>query len=173
MGRISKVLSFLRTLKNGAKVSDVKIDSGGRVNITAEHFAPAGDDSYPLTTDYAVTVHIQKTGGEVTVGYVDPLSEPQAQPGDKRIYARNEAGVPTVQVWLKNDGAAVISNGNGSIELEAGGDVVINGATIDTAGNISSPTSIAAPSIVVDGKELDDHVHSGVTTGGSNTGPIV
>ena len=51
MGRIALVLSFIRSLANGANVSDVKVDSGGGANTTAQHFAPAGDDSHPLPDD--------------------------------------------------------------------------------------------------------------------------
>ena len=188
MGRIAKVLSFVRAVRNGAKVSNVKVNPGGELNITSEHFSPIGDDAHPLTSDYAVTNEIPRSGGEVVVGYLDPLNTSKAGPGDKRIYARDaDDGSVVVEVWLKNDGTAIVSNdngsftlspsgsvkglnANGSFELQSGGDFLVNGVTIDTDGNISSPTSISAPSIIVDGKELKDHTHP-ITSGSSAPGP--
>lgn len=205
MGWINKILSFTRVVRNGAKVSDVKVDPGGGPNITAENYSPAGDDAHPLTTDYALSVGVPRSGGAVVAGYVDPLNEPKAQAGEKRIYGRDaNSGAVIVEVWLKNDGTAVVSNDNGSItlrpdggtvtttpastfdaaangsikgdngsgsfELTVGGDFLVNGVTIDTAGNITSPTSVAAPSIVADGKELAGHTHP-ITSGSSAPGP--
>ncbi len=170
MGRIAKVLSFVRALRNGAKVSDVKTDFGGGANITSEHFAPVGDDSFPLKTDYALNVDVEGSGKESTVGYVDPINTPKALEGDKRIYARDAStGAVVVEVWLKSDSSAIISNSNGAIELKADGTVDINGLTIDPTGALVSPTSITSPSIIGNGKELVDHLHPAGTPPG-NTG---
>lgn len=54
------------------------------------------------------------------------------------------------------------------------GGITLNGCTIDSSGNINSPATMTATTDVVGGgKHLKTHVHSGVTTGGSNTGPPV
>lgn len=170
MGRIARVLAFLRVTRNNAKISDVKVDSGGGANITAEHFAPVGDDSYPLKTDYALTVDTRRSGGEAVVGYSDPLNTPKAEEGDKRIYARDPSdGSVVIEVWLKNDGTGTMSNANGSMTLSPDGTYTINGVTIDPSGNITSPSSISAPSVVANGKELDGHLHPAGTVPG-NTG---
>jgi hypothetical protein len=121
MGRIARVLSFVRSLSNGAKVTDVKSDPGGGANTTAQHFAPAGDDSHPLDTDYTLLVPLPRSGGAAAVGYLDPSNTPKAEAGDKRIYARDSSGAVVAEVWLKNDGTALVSNGNGSIELAPDG----------------------------------------------------
>lgn len=194
MGWINKILSFTRVTRNNARMSDVKIDSGGGDVITAEHYAPAGDDSHPLTTDYAQAIGIPRTGGATVVGYLDPINDPKAQPGDKRIYGRDaDSGGVVVEVWLKNDGTAIVSNangsitlrpdgsikgdnGNGSFELQVGGDFVVNGVIIDTGGNITSPatitgnTLVGSSSVIADGKELVGHDH-GITSGSSAPGP--
>ncbi len=193
MGRLAKILSFIRVTRNGAKVSDVKVDPGGGANVTVEHFAPPGDDSFPLNSDYVATMEIPRTGGEVAVGYVDPLNTPKANQGDKRVYARDaDTGAVVVEVWLKNDGTAVVSNdegiftlapsgsikgdnGSGSFELQAGGDFIVNGVTIDTSGNITSPATITgvtvtAPSMQTGGKELAGHDHN-ILSGSSAPGP--
>lgn len=210
MGRIAKLLSFVRLTRNEAKVSDVKVDPGGGPNITAEHFADAGDDAHPLITDYVALNSDSGTGRESAIGYLDPLNEPKAQPGEKRIYGRDaNSGTVVVEVWLKNDGTAIVSNENGSVtlrpdggtvvttpestfdaaadgsitgdngsglfQLQAGGDFLVNGVTIDTSGNITSPATITAPNLVANtsvqaaGKELAGHNHPAGTPPG-NTG---
>lgn len=187
MGRLGKLLSFLRTTRNGSNVSDAKVDTGGGFNLTLEHFSPAGEDAHPLPGDYVAILPIQATGRGVAVAYADPNNEQTAQPGEKRIYARDSSGAFVVELWLKADGSAVLTNGfgtvtlsadgaisgsnsNGSFELESGGDFVVNGVTIDTDGNITSPTSVSAPSIVADGKELAGHDHD-ILSGSSAPGP--
>lgn len=192
MGRIAKLLSFARSEVNGAKVSDVKVDPGGGANVTAQHFASPGDDSHPLPGDYVALTGVTGTGRANALGYLDPTNERKALPGDKRIYARDEDGATVVEVWLQNDGTAIVvnaqgsvtlrpdgsirgSNGAGSFELESGGDFVVNGVTIDTSGNVTSPATVtaatvSAPSIQADGKELAGHIHPAGSPPG-NTGP--
>lgn len=205
MGRIGKLLSFVRTIRRDANVSDVKLDPGGGANITSEHFADAGGDAFPLTTDYVIAVDLKRQGAASVVGYVDPINPPKSLEGEKRIYARDPTtGLVIVEVWLKNDGEATIFNangsntlrpdggsvvttplstfdsdadgsiagvnGNGDFELQAGGDFVVNGVTIDTAGNITSPTSVSAPSVVANSKELAGHDHP-IVGGSSAPGP--
>jgi hypothetical protein len=194
MGRLAKLLSFTRVFRHDTWVSDVKVDPGGGFPITPEDYAPAGDDSYPLETDFANIESAPHSGGAVVTGYVDPINEPKALKGDKRIYGRNsDSGVSVIEVWLKNDGTALVSNANGSLtlrpdgsqigensngsfELETGGDFVVNGVTIDTSGNIDSPATITAPnlsgttSVKAATKELAGHDHLAGTPPG-NTGP--
>jgi hypothetical protein len=210
MGRIAKVLSFVRAIRNEAKLSDVKVDPGGGPNVTAEHFAAAGDDSHPVPGDYVALNSDSGSGRESAIGYLDAINEPKALAGDKRIYARDADGVLIVEIWLKNTGEATIlnangsvtlrpdggtvtttpkstfdadadgsiagTNGSGSFELAAGGDFLVNGVTIDTSGNITSPATITAPNVAGDtsvtaaGKELVDHAHAGSPTAPS--GPV-
>jgi len=151
MGRVAKILSFIRSLSNGAKVTDVKTDTGGGANITAQHFADAGDDAFPLETDYALTVDVNGSGNEAVVGYLDPINTPKATVGDKRIFARDAStGVVVVEVWLKSDSSAIISNENGTITLQADGEINANGARITTDGDV----------ITASGISLDTHFHA-------------
>lgn len=214
---ISRVLSYARIADRfGAKVSDVKHDPGGGAIETGEHFQAANQDAVPLPTDYALTVRVQRTGGEVVVGFIDPKQQQTAEPGEHRTYARDAEGLEVVQIYLKKDGTAVISNENGSVtlspdgqiesrndmavhrispsgsiraanpsgffELQDDGTVNINGATIDPAGNINTPTNITAggtisaptvaggSSVTAAGKEMAGHTHPAGTPPG-NTGP--
>lgn len=187
-GLIAKVLSFTRRVKNGAHVSDVKVDRSGGDNATPEHFSSPGEDSFPLTTDYAALMPVGFGSRFVTVGYVDPINEPKALEGEKRIYARDPSdGSVSVEVWLKSDGTAVTENdqaiftvapdgaitgenGNGSFGLQADGKFVVNGVEIDTIGKITSPEAIEAPSIIANGKELAGHDHN-ILSGSSAPGP--
>ncbi len=177
MGRIAKILSFLRVTRRGAKLSDVKVDPGGGPNVTAEHSAPAGDDSFPLDTDYAVLLQTPRSGSEVVVGYFDPLNTPKAEAGDKRIYARDSNGAVIVEVWLKNDGTGILSNANGSFtlspdgstkglnsngsfELQQGGDFLVNGVNIDTSGNITTPGTLNADDVTADNQDVTLSTHT-------------
>lgn len=139
VGQIGKLLSFVRSIKNnGAKVSDVTCNLGGtNNNILAENFPPAGDDSFPLTNDYVLLVPIKGEGRYQVCGYLDIKNEPKAAAGDKRIYARNANGDSVVELWLKNDESGTLSNSNGSVTLEANGDVkvVTQDATFDVLSN--------------------------------------
>lgn len=180
MGLIARVLSFTRVVSNGIQFSDVKMNPDGGSNITGEHFSSPGNDSPPLPGDTAVTVGIPRTGGQVPVGYIDTENEGVAVPGEVRIYGRDSSGNIVNEVWLRADGSVLISNANGSFELKAdgsiigqnsagsfelevSGDFVVNGATITALGDV----------VTALGRSLDTHVHPGVTTGPSNTGPPV
>ena len=210
MNYVAKLLSFFRTTSNDAKVTDVNVDIGGGDNKTAQHFSAPGDDSFPLDTDYVLVADIPRNGGKAAHGYLDPINEPVAQKGDKRIYGRESTnGAPVNQVWLKNDGDTLIendkgsvlikktggtfittengefninnfggitgSNANGSFKLEAGGDFVVNGVTIDTLGNITTPAILFADkgsfttALTAAAKQLVGHTHPAGTPPG-NTG---
>lgn len=176
MGRIARLLSFARVMRRGAVISDAKCDPGGGANVTAEHFAPPGDDSHPLPGDYVALIAASGNGRETAAGYLDTINAPVASPGEKRMYARDGGGASVVSLWLKADGSALLSNGGGYIELKASGDVHINGAVIDTAGNITSPADITCENLTANvssraaGKELAGHIHTS-GGGGDDTGP--
>lgn len=189
MGFINLLISFTRVNRHGTDFSDVKIDPGGGALKTAEHFEDPGGDSHPLPDDYVATVQHLGAGGVSAVGYLDPVNKPKAAPGEKIIYSRNVNGVLIAELWLKADGTAILSNengsfelrpdgsmkganSNGSFELENGGDFLVNTVRIDTGGNITA-TSVTAPSIKVGvtENELAEHIHGGVESGGSTTGP--
>jgi len=160
VGRLAKILSFVRTVRNEAKVSDIKADTGGGANITAEHIAPAGDDSFPLENDYVALNSDSGTGREMAIGYIDHINEPKAGKGDKRIYARNpETGNTVAEFWLQGNGSILCSNENGSFELQSGGDFLINGVTIDTNGNIATAGKVNADDVTADNKNVTLSTH--------------
>ena len=151
MGLLTRLLSFART----DNYSEATLDPGGGALLIGEHFSAPGDDSHPLPNDYAVTVSVQRTGGQVAVGYVDLQNAQTAAPGDKRLYSRSTAGAQVAEVWLRNTGAVTVRNGSGSIALAPDGTVTINGVTITPAGVVTVPASL-----IVDGVEVANHVHA-------------
>lgn len=170
MGRIGQVLSFLKITRGDAKTYDAKVNLAPNINVTVDHFTSAGDDSIPMSSDYCALIARRDEGRFSSVGYIDPKNQQKSNIGDKRIYARDSNGDEIIELWLKNDGSAILSNGIGSIQLLANGTVNINGVTIDTSGNISTPASINTPSAIVNGKELAEHTHISASPG-SPTGP--
>ena len=161
-GFICKVLSFAHTTENGDKVSVVTVDPGGGANVSGDQYSPAGDDSQPLPEDFAVVVPVSGSGVNVTVGYLDRNNDQKSDAGEKRIYGRNSVGVSVVELRLKNDRSAVLSNSNGSVELKANGDVEANGVTISTTGDVTTP----------EGVSLRLHTHTSAAPG-SPTGPPI
>ena len=206
MGRIGRVLSFVRSVINGAEASEAKVTFGASYNVTAEHFSAPGDDGHPLAGDYLIMLTNGREGGVSAVGYIDPLNAGKAAPGEKRMYGRSAAGAPVCEVWCKADGSVVLSNDNGNVtlapdgstiatspggsfaleasgqvlgqnsngqfDLQAGGDFVVNGVTIDTAGNITTPTTVTANTVdatatlTAAGKNIGVHDHPAGTPPG-------
>ena len=97
MGRIAKML---QTKIGEFIVQTVEAYFGA--NVTAETFAPSGDDSPPLADDRVVLVPVDGTGNFVSVGV---LSKSQgAKPGERIIFSRDSKGNVKAAVKLLNDG---------------------------------------------------------------------
>lgn len=186
MGRIANVLSFARGILRTAKVTSVKGDAGGGYIVTGQNFSAPGDDSMPLVGDYALLVNTTGNGNIAVAGYVNPEDEQIALAGEKRLYARSEAGETvgtlhlkkdgTVTAWnskitatMYPDGSATLTNGSGAMSLLDNGDFNINGVVIKPDGSIITPTGIETPSAIVGGKEINNHTHP-VTTAPGTTG---
>lgn len=59
-----------------------------------------------------------------------------------------------------------------TLALTAPGGITLNGVTIDSSGNVTSPATMTATTDVVGGgKHLKTHTHSGVTSGSGTSGP--
>ena len=166
MGLIGKILSFTRVTRNGAKLSDVKVDVGGGEIITAEYSHPANSESFPLVDDYAILEKVPRTGGYIAVSFIETDALQKVTLGEKRLYARSGRD-EICQVWLKNDGTVLADNdsgsfelkptgaikglnGNGYFELEVAGDFVANGAKMTTSGDV----------VTSDGVSLRNHYHT-------------
>lgn len=154
IGFIAKLLSFVRTERNGANISDVKVDPGGGPNVTGEHFSAPGDDSHPLPNDYAILVAVRGSGRKSVVGYADPVNPPEALDGEVRRYARDDSGAPVSYLWLRNTGI---------LELNGAADFAIRYAPMLSAFNQAISEINAAIAV------FNAHVHPDPVSG--NTGP--
>lgn len=97
MGRIARLL---KTEIEKFIVQTVEMYFGA--NVTAETFAPSGDDSPPLADDRIVLVKVDGTGNFAAVGV---LSVSQgAKAGEKILYSRDENGEVKAAIKLLNDG---------------------------------------------------------------------
>lgn len=183
MGRIAKILSFIRNPVNDINKTDVKLNPDGGSNINAQHFSSPGDDAFPLNTDFVVTTKVQGEGKEAAIGYADPKNAPKTSSGEKRIYSRDVNGDEIAEIWLKNDGTIEIANQNGSVKINTDGTIEIisptiidiTAPTINLTGTVVVTGTIAATSIattgdvVANGKSLETHTHPAGTPPG-NTG---
>lgn len=177
MARIGRVLSLTRVTREGAKLSDVKVRTDGGAALTLDHTGAPGDDCPPLPGDYVAIVPGEGTGRGTAVGYVDPKNQGTAAPGEKRYIGRNAEAVEVCELYLQSDGAASLSNANGSvvlgadgsitlsspegsIGLTAAGSVSINGAVVSSVGEISNAIGII----------LGTHTHD-LSGGGVTEGP--
>lgn len=129
MGFLATVVGFTRSVFAGAQAPEAKVTRGGNDSVTALHFAPPGDDSYPLPGDLVYLGDDEGTGAAQILGYQDPSTAPAAQAGEKRIYARSGPGVSSCEIWLKADGTVLVSNPSGSLELTPSGTVLVSNAT--------------------------------------------
>ena len=86
------------------------------------------------------------------------------QSPDGKLVIKNEVGTITQSV----DGSHEITNGAGTFTLESGGNIIINGVTFAPGGIVTGMKSLE-----LNGKQIDGHLHGGVQSGGSSTGPNV
>lgn len=192
MGKLAIVKEWI---VNGL-ITRVTANPGANMNLTPRHFSAPGDDAQALAGDAAHLAKTGRTGSYSILGYADAKNAPRANAGEKIIYARDEAtGAIVVEIWLKNDGTALMKNANAEIELSPTGEIKgensngvfqldssgnfnVNGVTIDSSGNITSPGTVdaqtveAATSLKVATKEVNGHTHAGVTSGPSSTDPF-
>lgn len=172
MSRVARVLSAERVNGDEGEGVDVKVDPGGGDTTVVPHFADLGDDSLPLSTDYAALADSSGMGAEHITGYADVQNEGKAKPGEKRIYARRPDGSVACDVWLKGDESIAITFGaGGSLACKPNGDVVINGVTISKSGAVSAPGEVTAKSSTTP-IALSAHVHGSAAPGSPTTAPI-
>ena len=156
MGRIGRVISYDTEERGDITVGLILVDLGGGENKTLDFFSANGDDSPPLPGDYVAVLKQPGTGRAIATSYFDPKNTYDSSIGEKRIYGRSPStGNKISQVWLKDDG---------SILIESSGDLTLNGVTISSSGDVVIPNSL-----LLNGKEIDDHRHSQGPDSGTDT----
>lgn len=104
------------------------VESYMGANVTAETFAPSGDDSPPLPDDRIILVSVDGSGNLAAAGV---LSVSQgAKAGEKILYSRDKDGRVKAAISLLNDG---------KIEVQCFGDAGF--ILKDKAGNTVESTS--------------------------------
>lgn len=149
MSRLAIVLSVERVQDDGGHGVDVKCDPSGGNLITAPHFTSPGEDSLPLAGD-SVGLSASSDSAEHAAGYADTRNTGVAQPGEKRIYARDADGVVVASVYLRGDGKVEIEAPAG---LTIRGDVRIEGK-LDTTGAIAAAGAVTADGAVSSKQEV-------------------
>lgn len=177
MSTLGIVESFERLTISGKQVTRIKLDTGGSYYFVGELMLPPGIDTLPMKGDTAFASSNSRTGGICAVGFQQTDRKDEAEPGDLILYSRNAAKEKIAVFSLLKDGSISFGNGNGLIAMDASGVVTINGVTFDQSGNITTAGKIkagiieAVTSLIAALKELVGHVHPGVTSGESSTGP--
>lgn len=120
VGRITRALSAL--------AERIKADRGASDINEMEHLQPLGDDSKPLPQDDGWSDRTSENGNDVYFGAFD-YDNKIAEPGEKRIYARDADGVPVNQVYLKKDGEIITSNDNCSVTQNPDGTIISTNGT--------------------------------------------
>lgn len=142
--------------------------------------------------DFTITVPL-KEGDEVAIYFIERsidnwLEQGGIQsPNDTRRFDLSDAyAVPVLYSQKQKitnfdpDNMVIKStNGNSKITLKTTGEIVIDTTTatingdLNVTGKITAPTIEASTSLKAGTAEVKDHVHGGVTAGGSNTSPLV
>lgn len=154
------------------------IMSGGKGRITFP--VKAGDTVLVLFSERDPTNVLAGTGTDV----VDPVQKNylglfpigilpcisvagNAKPiSNEDVVIENDKG----KITLKPDGTNVIENGASKIVQEASGNVKVNDLTVTPDGNIITASGVNLNQFY---QQFLTHIHSGVESGGSNSGPPV
>ncbi|MFS8051577.1 phage baseplate assembly protein V [Rhizobium sp. BR 317] len=154
----------IKSVKDGAKLRTLNLVGLQDESLSdVEHFESYGLTAVPAASgsDGSAEAIIGFVGGNrshpIVIAFGDRRSRPKGRPaGDVTLYHYNGS-----EVHLANDGININTAGN-PLTITAGGVTM----TISPAG-----VAITGGTVTHDGKDIGhDHVHTGVTPGGSNTG---
>lgn len=113
---------------------------------TAQVFGPCNEDFAPPEGCKTINIPLGRGRGFlVSVAYHNQAVEPVAQPGEKRIFSTGPDGSEVMaEVYLKQDGTALIKNAIGRAEIKPDGQ-------IDIANAQASMTILPSGEIVITG----------------------
>lgn len=111
MGFIGKIIQTLI----GDSLRNIVTEIYEGQNRTASLVCPPGIDAAPIVGDQGVGIVIDTGGHGAVVGvYPDPLAEP----GEVRIYSRDDTGAVVAHGWFKADGSGVL-NYTAALDVDA------------------------------------------------------
>lgn len=154
---------------------ETDLDLGGGDTATADHVGPVGDDSPPLDGDFVVAVELDgETETLAAVGYSDDTTK-TAEPGEKRIYARDSDGALTAEIHIKGDGSVNITQVSGStIVIASDGKITATAGTIDLKASTLVLLADGADDFAVRGLDLITFLNSSIfPTAMGPTGTVV
>jgi hypothetical protein len=113
-GRLGKVSHCERTIKgdDGTPVVNVFVelgDDGHPETVTAELLAEPGVDALPLPGDEAMIEEAEGQGETSINAFADPKNAGKAEPGERRIYARDLAARSSSRSGSRATGADLSS----------------------------------------------------------------
>lgn len=120
-----------------------EVDGGEPDGGFMDHYGPPGDDSPPLIGDWALCVAEDGTTETLIAAAYSDETTRIAEPGEKRIYARNaQTGEVVSEVHLKGDGEIKIAQASGpSVVIAPNGEITLSSGpatvTIATSGAIT------------------------------------
>lgn len=94
-----------------------------------------------------------------------------------RISERPQLGAYEVSVWHKEGHSVTLKAGKlvqvdcDTLVINAAVGITLNTPEVKASAKVTAPTIEAADSLKIVGKEMKDHVHSGVTAGAALSGP--
>ena len=154
------------------KMREVQIQlSDGEVRDKVEHYEPFGFTSEMIAdgnTDAVVVFTDESRGLGMVVCVADRRYRPtDLKPGEVCVYDKKGR-----KVYFKEDGI-VVEGVDSPVTINTSSKVIINANTtingnVTVNGNINSTGNMTGGSV-----SLQEHVHSGVQSGGSNTGAPV
>lgn len=107
-----------------------KIEGGEGDSATMDHFGPVGDDSPPLPGDWVLAVPLEgETEELIAAAYSDDTTH-TAEPGEKRLYARNPAGEIVSTIHMRGDGSIELANDAATVEVAPDGSIKLSGTSV-------------------------------------------
>jgi hypothetical protein len=104
------------------------VETGTGQTVTAVVMSPPGTELHPVRGDL---VFCQSAGQDIVVTASWSL-EVSTEPGGVILFSRDSGGNLKSSIYLQADGSVMCSNDNGSFELNANGQVELNGhLTVD------------------------------------------
>lgn len=162
---------FRKTEEDNSEVPECIGDLGDSTFHEMPVCSDAGNDSAPLPDDIAVAVYTPVSGSHAVVAFVDLRNRGTAEPGEKRLYSRNQGGDVVAEVHLKNDGSIEVKNNAGSLTLLPSGDVQIsNNLIVD--GDIEATNVIADTEVTAGLINLTTHTHTSSNPGNPTSPPL-
>lgn len=132
---------------------------------TSRQVSPPGVDSSPIEDDQGVLIMLDEAEGKTAQLGVYPTAE--VDPGNVRIYSRDESGETKAQVFVKSDGEIEVVNDESSVVIKSSGDIEIKGKSIKIEGN--DITMLGGGSSFVKGEDLENLLSALLNDGWMNS----